>query len=123
MKKIKILFWASTGLIFLTQGVMELFFGHAEESIQGITHLGYPVYFVTLLVVFKIVGSTVLILPKIKAEIKEWAYAGFGIDFISAFISIWVVDGFGGELVLPVISLGVLALSYTSYHKLKTANG
>ncbi len=118
MKKVKIVFWVTTGLIFLLEGVMPALTSQSEMAIQGITHLGYPLYFVTLLTVFKVLGSIVLIVPKISARVKEWAYAGFGIDFISAFVSIWVVDGFNSTLFIPVIAMVLLVLSYRNYHKM-----
>ncbi len=118
MKKYKIIFWVSTGLIFLLEGVMSAFTGHSEMSVAGITGLGYPLYFVTIIVVFKVLGSLALIIPQVPPRVKEWAYAGFGFDFICAFISIWIVGGFSGALALPVVALVILVLSYTSYHKL-----
>ena len=119
MKKAKILFWISTGIIFLFEGVLVAFTSNSQMAIDGITHLGYPVYFVTLLGVFKVIGSIVLVLPKASSRVKEWAYAGFGIDFVSALISILVVDGLGPEIILPVVFIGLLVVSYTNYHKLK----
>lgn len=118
MKKYKIFFWVTTGLIFLFEGVMPSFTSQSEMSIQGITHLGYPLYFVTLLTVFKILGSLVLIIPQVPKRVKEWAYAGFMIDFLSAFISIWVVDGFGIMLLPAVIAITILIVSYVAWNKL-----
>ena len=118
MKKHKIIFWVTTSLIFIFEGVMPALTSQSEMSIQGIVGLGYPLYFVTLLTVFKVIGSIVLIVPKFPARVKEWAYAGFGIDFISAFVSIWVVAGFNTTLTIPFIAFVILALSYRSYHKL-----
>ena len=118
MKKHKIIFWVTTSLIFLFEGVMPALTSQSEMSIQGITSLGYPLYFVTLLTVFKVLGCIVLIVPKFPARVKEWAYAGFGIDFICAFVSLWVVAGVNAGLLLPVVAFILLALSYKSYHKL-----
>ena len=118
MKKQKIVFWVTTGIIFIMEGVLPALTGHSEMAVQGITHLGYPLYFVTMLVVFKVVGSLALIIPSVPARIKEWAYAGFGIDFIAAFVSLWVVDGFTRILIMPVVFMILLVLSYRSYHKL-----
>ena len=100
------------------EGVMPALTSQTDFAIKGITDLGYPVYFATMLAVFKVLGSISLIAPKMPARIKEWAYAGFGIDFISAFVSIWVVNGFGGMLILPVVFMILLVLSYNSYHKM-----
>lgn len=120
MKKAKILFWISTTLIFLFEGVMTAFTSGTEMSIAGITGLGYPLYFVTILAVFKVVGSLALIIPQVPARVKEWAYAGFGIDFICAFASLWIVAGFGTYLLLPLVAMIVLVVSYVNYHKLQS---
>ena len=117
MKKIKLLFWIPTTIIFLFEGVLVLFTFSSQTSIDGITSLGYPVYFVTLLAVFKILGSIALMFPQVPHRIREWAYAGFAIDFISAFISIWVVAGIGYGLILPLVFMALLVLSYVYYHK------
>ncbi len=118
MKKAKILFWISTTIIFLFEGVMTGLTSGSEMSIAGITGLGYPLYFVTILAVFKVVGSLALIIPQVPARIKEWAYAGFGIDFICAFVSVWVVTGFGAPLLFPTVAMILLVISYINYHKL-----
>ena len=89
-----------------------------KESIDGITHLGYPVCFATELMVFKVLGALALIIPQVPAKVKEWAYAGFTFDFICASVSYIVVDGFGSFAILPLIVLLVLIVSYVSYHKM-----
>ena len=81
--------------------------------------MGYPLYFVTLLTVFKVLGSLALIIPIVPARVKEWAYAGFAFDFIFALLSVWIVLGFGVILLPVVIAIAVLVLSYVSYHKIK----
>lgn len=121
MKTAKIIFWITTTIIFLGEGVIPALTSQSEMSIQGITHLGYPIYFITLLTVFKCLGALALIIPKVPARVKEWAYAGFMIDFLSAFVSIWAVDGFNGTLALPLIAVVLLVLSYTNYHKIQRA--
>ncbi|HAE36390.1 MAG: hypothetical protein UR85_C0001G0015 [Candidatus Nomurabacteria bacterium GW2011_GWF2_35_66] len=121
MKTTKIIFWISTAIIFLAEGVVPALTSQSEMSIQGITSLGYPVYFVTLLTVFKVLGAIVLIVPQIPNRVKEWAYAGFMIDFISAFVSIWVVAGFNAGLALPLIAMVILIMSYVSYSKIQTS--
>jgi hypothetical protein len=119
MKKTKIVFWVSTTLIFLFEGVMPALTGHSQMAIEGITSLGYPVYFVSILTVFKVLGALALIIPKVPARVKEWAYAGFAIDFISAFVSIWVVAGLMPMTFFPLVVFAVLIVSYVSYHKMK----
>jgi hypothetical protein len=93
MKKYTIMFWIATSLIFIMEGVIPAFTSQSDMAIQGVVNLGYPAYFSGLLAVFKVAGSLALIIPKVSPRIKEWAYAGFGIDFICAFASIWIVMG------------------------------
>ncbi|MGL2967535.1 DoxX family protein [Flavobacterium sp. XGLA_31] len=120
MKKDKIIFWVATVIIFLFEGVMPAFTSQTEAAKEGIRHLGYPEYFGNALVVFKVLGTLILIIPKIPGNVKEWAYAGFGFDFLFASISYACVDGFNFFTIFPLIFLGVLALSYVYYHKTKT---
>jgi hypothetical protein len=85
---------------------------------EGIRHLGYPDYFGVMLAGFKVLGAIALILPQIPNRIKEWAYAGFAIDFISAFVSTWAVDGLKPLTFFPLVFVAILVLSYVYYHKL-----
>lgn len=118
MKKDKILFWTTTAIIFIMEGVLPAFTSQTEMAKEGVRQLGYPAYFGIMLAVFKVLGSIVLILPMAPKRLKEWAYAGFGFDFIAAFVSIWAVMGFGPMLIMPLAFMGILAVSYRSYHRL-----
>lgn len=119
MKTAKIIFWTTTTLIFLFEGVMPALTSQTELAKEGIRHLGYPAYFGVMLTVFKVSGALALIIPQIPHRIKEWAYAGFTFDFIAACVSHWVVDGFGGQTIFPLIVLAILMVSYFYYHQLK----
>jgi DoxX-like family len=123
MKKDQIIYWVTTGLLFLSEGVMPALTGHTKMSIDGFLHLGYPEYFVTILVVFKVLGALALIIPMVPARIKEWAYAGLAFNFICAFISYWIVDGLNGLTLIPLIFLAVLVVSYVYYHKINSTTG
>lgn len=118
MKNQKLFFWISTSLIALFEGVMPALTSQTELAKEGITHLGYPLYFGNALVIFKVLGVLALIIPAIPKRIKEWAYAGFAFDFIFAAISHGAVDGINGNTFFPFIVLAVLAVSYISYHKI-----
>jgi hypothetical protein len=122
MKKQKILFWSSTTLIALFEGLMPALTSQSEMAKEGITHLGYPLYFGNALVIFKVLGVLALIIPQMPKRIKEWAYAGFAFDFIFAAISHGAVDGINGETFIPFIALTILGVSYFNYHKLNTVN-
>ena len=119
MKKAKIIFWITTIIIFLFEGVMPALTSQSEMAKEGIRHLGYPEYFGNVLVVFKILGVLVLVIPSISKNVKEWAYAGFGFDFIFASISHFSIDGIGFQAFFPLIFLVILAISYIYYHKIE----
>ena len=121
MKTNKIIFWVATTLIFLFEGVMPALTSQTELAKEGIRHLGYPEYFGVMLTVFKVLGDLALIIPQVPARVKEWAYAGFAIDFIAAFVSNAAVDGFKGLTFFPLLVLVVLIVSYVYYHKIKQA--
>ena len=119
MKTQKIIYWSTTGLIALFEGVMPAITSQTKLAKEGIKHLGYPEYFGDALVIFKVLGVLALIIPKVPTRIKEWAYAGFAFDFIFAAISHGAVDGINFQTFFPFIILGILLLSYFSYHKLQ----
>jgi uncharacterized protein YjeT (DUF2065 family) len=118
MKKEKIIFWTATTLIALFEGLLPALTSQTELAKEGIRHLGYPEYFGNALVVFKVVGVLVLIIPQVSKRIKEWAYAGFAFDFIFASISHGAVDGINGQTFFPLVVLGILAVSYIYYQQL-----
>ena len=80
----KIIYWISTiwlALGMLSTGTLQLFKAKAEGAlappgVYGITHLGYPIYFLTILGVWKLLGVVAVLIPKFPL-LKEWAYAGF----------------------------------------------
>jgi len=75
--KNKIIYWVSTlwlALGMLSTGIVQLF--QMKEETEFIINLGYPVYFLTLLGVWKILGVIAVLIPKFPL-LKEWAYAGF----------------------------------------------
>lgn len=116
-----VIFWTTTIIIFLLEGVMPAFTSQTELAKEGIRHLGYPEYFGNALVVFKILGALALVIPQIPKRIKEWAYAGFAFDFIFASISHFAIDGLGFQGFFPLIILGILVVSYIYYHKISAA--
>ena len=124
MKKYKITFWISTIILFLFEGVMPLtsLIFAPESAIAGTSHLGYPVYFTYALIIFKVLGSTGLIVVNLPRNLKEWIYAGFGFDFIFASISHFAVDGIGFESFFPLIFVVILVVSYVNYFKAYSQN-
>lgn len=50
MKLNKIIFWVTTVILFLFEGVMPALTFNSEMAKEGIRHLGYPEYFGTALI-------------------------------------------------------------------------
>lgn len=88
MKKTNIIFWISTGIIFLFEGLMPALTSQSEMAKEGISHLGYPAYFGVMLAVFKVVGAPIkniddyllylpekqrLVLEEVRQVIRETA--------------------------------------------------
>mgnify|MGYP005827677033 CR=1 FL=1 len=119
MKKHKIIFWISTGFLFLFEAVMPiatLLFAPAQVT-AGAEYLQFPKYFAFVLITFKILGAIVLVIPGLPRRLKEWAYAGFAFNFICATVSHLVVDGFVFVSFVPLIILAIAVVSYISYFK------
>ena len=116
-KTTKVIYWITTAVLFLFEGVMPALTSNTQLAVDGIRHLGYPDYFRVLLTVFKVLGAVALILPVVHRRIKEWAYAGFAFNLSSAFISHWAVDGVNGQTFFPLFILAVLIASYVTYHR------
>ena len=120
MKTTKILFWTTTIIIFLFEGVMPALTSQTELAKEGIRHLGYPAYFGMALVVFKVVGTIILILPQVSARIKEWAYAGLFFDLAGAVYSGVAISWAFDPMMLTLLAWIVPGIvSYIYFHKLK----
>jgi hypothetical protein len=115
-KRIKIIYWIATiwlALGMLSTGLVQLFKAReGQGGVDMITHLGYPVYLLTLLAVWKILGVMALLIPKYPL-LKEWAYAGFFFVMSGAIFS-HVAIGDGINEILP--SLLLLVLTVVSWY-------
>jgi hypothetical protein len=86
-KNSKIIYWIATALMcvgMLGSGFAQLF--HAKEMVDLIVPLGYPLYFMYIIGVWKILGVTAILSPGFKL-VKEWAYAGFFFLMTGALVS------------------------------------
>jgi len=124
MKKNKIIFWVTTIIIALMEGVMPLatwIFAPQYMTI-GTKALGYPDYFAYALIVAKILGVIAILYPKTPKMLKEWAYAGFTFNLLFAFISHAIVDKEIGNMIMPLVILAVLIISYRYNEKISSNN-
>ena len=115
----KIIYWGSTAIISILMLFGAYSYFTSPLAITGSARLGFPDYFRIELATAKLLGTLALILPWSPSKIKEFAYAGFSIMFISAFIAHLSSGVSIEEIVSPIIALIILAVSYIYYAKLK----
>ena len=113
-----LVYWALTALFCLQM----LFTAYAQlrlpQVAEAFTHLAFPGYFRVELSLAKLVGVA-LLLARVPARLKEWAYAGFAIDLGSAVIAHLSV-GDGPEAGGWALATGVLwGASYLSWRRLQ----
>jgi uncharacterized membrane protein YphA (DoxX/SURF4 family) len=112
----KIIYWISTAWLALgmvSTGLVQLFkTKEGQGGVDMITHLGYPVYLLTLLAVWKILGVIAVLIPKFPL-LKEWAYAGFFFVMTGAIFS-HVATGDAINEIFP--SLLLLVLTVVSWY-------
>ncbi len=90
-----------------------------EAGKQAMLQLGYPFYLMTITGVTKILGILALLQNKFPT-LKEWAFAGFTINFIGASASWYFADGPTFNVIFPWIMLAVLFVIYFLWKKIKT---
>ena len=109
----KILYWGATGLV-----AIEALYGSftylttSPEAVENFRHVGYPQQLRVLLGIAKLAGAITLLVPRLPT-LKEWAYAGFTFTWIAATVAHYLA-GDGAVAVIPVVLLGLLAVSYVT---------
>ncbi|HET9057833.1 MAG TPA: DoxX family protein [Chitinophagaceae bacterium] len=117
MKKIIIIYWLFTGLFTLLAvmgSVLDII--HSKDAVDLITHLGYPMYFITFIGVVRLLGVIAILIPGYP-KIKEWAYAGLVFDMGGALYSHIATGDPFGIFAPAVIALILVVGSYIYYHK------
>lgn len=112
MKSTKIIYWVATiwlALGMFSTGIVQ--FIKMKEEVAVITGLGYPVYFLTLLGLWKILGVVVVLIPKFPL-LKEWTYAGFFFAMSGAIFSHLAIGNSTKELFGPALLLVLTAVSW-----------
>lgn len=115
-KRDKIIYWIATiwlSLGMVATGAVQLFKGkEGQGGVDMITHLGYPVYLLTILGIWKILGVIAVLVPKFPL-VKEWAYAGFFFIMSGAIFS-HIATGDAATEIIP--SALLLVLTITSWY-------
>jgi len=86
--------------------------------------LGFPDYLRVELVIAKIIGAVILLMPITPVRVKEWVYAGFLISMVSALIA-HICSGDAVSKIVFVLTdlvLVVLSMRYVSKIDLQKNN-
>ncbi|ETZ21131.1 DoxX family protein [Pedobacter sp. V48] len=112
-KRNKIIYWIATiwlSLGMLSTGIVQLI--KMEDEATMMKNLGYPIYILTILGVWKILGVIAVLVPK-SPLIKEWAYAGFFFAMSGAVCSHLANGDAGKDFFGPIL---LLILTFVSWY-------
>ena len=93
----------------LSGGLEQIF--HTKRNVDLIVHLGYPLYFLYILGIWKILGVMAILIPKFSL-LKEWAYAGFFFAMSGAAFSRIASGDSMNEIAPSLVSLILIVVSW-----------
>lgn len=111
-KRSKIIYWVATiwlSLGMVSTGTVQIL--QMEEEAQKMNELGYPMYFLTIIGVWKLLGAVAVLIP-IFPIVKEWAYAGFFFLITGAIFSHLANGDKAVEYVGPALLLVLTVISW-----------
>lgn len=111
-KRNKIIYWIATGWLalgMLSTGIVQLI--KMKEEADLITHLGYPLYFLTILGIWKLLGVVAILIPKFPL-LKEWTYAGFFFAMSGAVFSHLALEDGAKDFFGPILLLILTVVSW-----------
>ena len=119
-KTLRIMYWVVTLLFVLPQAwSAQQMLVEAPRMTETITQLGYPVYFMKILGIAKLLGIAAILYGGFPT-LKEWAYAGYTFDTLGAFFShVSVGDPFIPIAIVPLLFLAAQLASYFLWKRLQ----
>jgi uncharacterized membrane protein YphA (DoxX/SURF4 family) len=115
LKLKSISYWVITAMVAFfigSGGAAEL--ARVPGNVEGLAHLGYPVYFATIIGFWKVLGAIAIVAPGFP-RLKEWAYAGIFFDLTGAAASCAAVGGYGAygfHVIAPLVLTGLTVASW-----------
>jgi hypothetical protein len=79
--------------------------------VQGFKPLGYPIYFISLIGVWKMLGIIAILIPGFKL-LKEWAYAGIFFVMSGAVVSHIASNDVSVQIIAPFVLAIFTVLSW-----------
>ncbi len=121
MKATKITYYVTTGLMSFAMLFSTYAYLTKPELKQAFQHLGFPDYFRVELAIAKFIAAILLWLP--VRLLRETAYVGLAISFVSAVIAHIASGDSTGHILYPVFVLMILIVSYVTSSKMNNHEG
>ena len=105
-------YWVVTGLlgfILISGGAAQI--ARVKDNVDGFIRLGYPVYFLSIIGFWKVLGGFCILLPRLKVP-KEWAYAGIVFAMSGAAVSNAVSGMPWWHVLVNLVILGMAVVSW-----------
>lgn len=100
-------YWTMTILIALSMlGGGIAYVSRLDAVVEGVTALGYPTYFITMLGIGKIAAALTVLVPRLP-RLKEWAYAGITFNLLAAAISHMAMGDPAVKAIVPLIIMSI----------------
>ena len=111
-KRNKLIYWIATlwlSLGMLSTAIVQLL--KVKDEAAMMTMLGYPLYLLTLLGIWKVLGVIAMLIPKFGL-VKEWAYAGFFFAMSGAVYSHLAIGDNATSLFGPILLIILTIVSW-----------
>jgi DoxX-like family len=108
-----IVYWASTVCAAIAvggAGAADLL--HIPAVMTALAHLGYPIYFATILGTWELLGAAAILAPGLS-RVKESAYAGMVFALSGAALSHAASGDPVAKILVPLVLLGAVLVSWT----------
>lgn len=110
----KIVYWATTGLFIfelISGALWDFNLVNKSYAANVLTHLGYPLYLLTILGIAKSLAAIAVVVPGFL-RLKEWAYAGAAFIFIGALFSHILAGDGAAAFIAPIVFTFFVLSSY-----------
>jgi hypothetical protein len=111
-KRNNIIYWIATiwlSLGMVSTGIVQLL--KMDKEVDMMKHLGYPIYFLTIIGIWKLLGVVTVLIPKFPL-LKEWAYVGFFFAMSGAVFSHLAMGDDAKEFFGPILLLILTVVSW-----------
>ena len=111
-KRNRIIYWVATSLLcagMTGSGISQIL--HLNEMNELIALVGYPLYFMYIIGVWKLLGVIAILIPKYPL-LKEWAYAGFFFLLTGALVSHIFMGDTGNAIFGPLFQTIFVIVSW-----------